>query len=63
MVFFQEDAMTKEEWEKRAEEAKKAVDDWKATKDTDTRREVRAIWALIGVGAVFATIGICYLVM
>lgn len=55
--------MTKQEWEKRAEEAKKAVDDWKATKDTDTRREVRAIWALIAVGAVLATIAICYVVM
>lgn len=55
--------MTKEELEKRMEEAKQAVDDWKATKDTDTRREVRAIWALIGVGAVLATIAICYMVM
>lgn len=55
--------MTKEEWEKRAEEAKQAVDDWKATKDTDTRREMRAIWALICVAAVLATIAICYMVM
>lgn len=55
--------MTKEEWEKRAEEDKKAVDGWKATKDTDTRREMRAIWAAICVVAVLATVGICYMVM
>lgn len=55
--------MTNEELAQKVEEVKQAVDDWKATKDTDTRREVRAIWALIGVCAVLATIAICYMVM
>ena len=55
--------MTKEELEKRAEEAKHAVDDWKATQDTDTRRTMRALWAAICVVAVLATVGICYMVM
>ena len=35
----------------------------KAQLDTETRRKVRAFWALIGVGAVLATIAICYMVM
>ena len=55
--------MTNEELAKRVEEVKQAVDDWKAMQDTDTRREMRAIWAGICVVAVLATVGICYMVM
>lgn len=55
--------MTKEDLEKRVEEAKKAIDDWKATQDTDTRRTMRSFWAVICVAVVLVTIGICYVVM
>lgn len=55
--------MTNEELAQKVEEVKQAVDDWKATKDTDTRREMRTIWAAICVVAVLATVGICYMVM
>lgn len=55
--------MTNEELAQRVEEVKQAVDDWKATQDTDTRREMRTIWAAICVVAVLATVGICSMVM
>lgn len=55
--------MTNEELAQRVEEVKQAVDAWKASQDTGTRRTMRAVWAAICVVAVFATIAICYMVM
>lgn len=41
--------MTQEQIARKLEAIQKAVDEWKADKDKETRREVRTVWALISV--------------